>query len=186
MNLIVGLGNHGKKYQITRHNFGFLLADQIIADYNFKIEGKKFNSDFFCGNIDNKKIIILKPNTFMNLSGSAILPCLNFYKISKDNLLIMHDDLDLELGRIKLKLGGGNAGHNGLKSIDETIGNQYLRLRLGISRPLNNNHNISNYVLEDFNDNELKKVADINKKISQHFSLIINNNSENFLNNFYL
>jgi PTH1 family peptidyl-tRNA hydrolase len=186
MHLIVGLGNHGKKYQFTRHNFGFLLADQIIEDYGFKADGNKFNSEFFFGEIDQKKIIILKPQTFMNLCGSAVLPCLNFYKINQDNLLILHDDLDLELGRIKVKLGGSSAGHNGLKSIDEVIGNDYLRLRLGISRPENSLYNISNYVLTNFSEDDLKIVKQVNKKISQQLSLIFNNKTDNFLNNFYL
>jgi len=186
MHLIVGLGNHGKKYQFTRHNFGFLLADQIIEDYGFKADGNKFNSEFFFGEIEQKKFIILKPQTFMNLSGSAVLPCLNFYKINQANLLILHDDLDLELGRIKIKQGGSNAGHNGLKSIDEAIGNNYLRLRLGISRIENNLHNISDYVLTNFTENELKKVKEVNKKISKQLPLIFNDNTANFLNNFYL
>jgi PTH1 family peptidyl-tRNA hydrolase len=186
MHLIVGLGNHGKKYQFTRHNFGFLLADQIIEDYGLKADGSKFNSEFFFGEIDQKKIIILKPQTFMNLCGSAVLPCLNFYKINQANLLILHDDLDLELGRIKVKLGGSSAGHNGLKSIDEAIGNDYFRLRLGISRPKNNLYNISNYVLSDFTESELNLVKEVNKKISKQLPLIFNDKTNNFLNNFYL
>ena len=186
MHLLVGLGNYSKKYLGTRHNFGFMLADQIIADYGFKADGNKFNSEFFSGEIDHKKIIILKPQTFMNLSGLAVLACLSFYKINRENLIIFHDDLDLDLGRIKIKIAGGNAGHNGLKSIDESIGNQYLRIRLGISRPSNPEYNISDYVLGKFSNDDLKIVENVNKKISQQFSFILDNKYDYFLNNFYL
>ena len=186
MHLLVGLGNYSKKYENTRHNFGFMLADQIIDDYGFKNDGNKFNSEFFSGEINHKKIIILKPQTFMNLSGLAVLACLSFYKINHENLIIFHDDLDLDLGRIKIKIAGGNAGHNGLKSIDEAIGNQYLRVRLGISRPSNPNYNISDYVLGKFSSDDLKIVKNVNKKISQQFSFILDNKYDYFLNNFYL
>lgn len=174
MHLIVGLGNYGKKYQFTRHNFGFLLADQIIADYNLQNNGLKFNSEFFSGKIANKNVILIKPQTFMNLSGNAVRDCMNFYKINLANLIVLHDELDLELGRIKIKTAGGNAGHNGLKSISEMVGNEYLRIRLGISRPINLQFDIADYVLSKFNDDELKIVEQVNKKISQEIPLIIN------------
>lgn len=174
MHLIVGLGNYGKKYQHTRHNFGFLLADQIIADHNLQNSGLKFNSEFYSGKIAKHDVIVIKPQTYMNLSGKAVLECMNFYKINLANLIVMHDELDLELGRIKIKTGGGNAGHNGLKSISEVVGNEYLRIRLGISRPVNLQFEIADYVLSKFNDDELKVVENVNKKISSEISSIIN------------
>lgn len=174
MHLIVGLGNYGKKYQLTRHNFGFLLADQIITDHNLQNSGLKFNSEFFSGKIANNNVILIKPQTYMNLSGKAVLECMNFYKINLTNLIVMHDELDLELGRIKIKTGGGNAGHNGLKSISEMVGNDYLRIRLGISRPNNLQFEIADYVLSRFSDDELKIVEQVNKKISSEMSIIIN------------
>lgn len=174
MNLIVGLGNHGKKYSHNRHNFGFMLADQIIQDYNFKFAGVKFNSEFFYGEIKHHKFTILKPQTYMNNSGIAVRECLNFYKIALENLLVLHDELDIELGKIKFKKGGGNAGHNGLKSITENVGNDYFRLRLGISRPQNSEFEIADYVLSNFNEDQQKIVEIVNKKISQDI-LLYNN-----------
>lgn len=171
MNLIVGLGNHGRKYLHNRHNFGYMLADQIIQDYNFKFEGIKFHSDFFSGEIAQNKFIILKPQTYMNNSGIAVRECLNFYKIPLENLLVLHDELDIEIGKIKFKKGGGNAGHNGLKSISENVGNDYFRLRLGISRPQNSEFEIADYVLSNFSEDQQKIVETVNKKISQDILL---------------
>ena len=174
MHLIVGLGSYGEKYPYTRHNFVLLLADKIIADHNLQNSGLKFNSELYSGKIANHDVILIKPQTYMNLSGKAVLECMNFYKINLANLIVLHDELDLELGRIKIKTGGGNAGHNGLKSISEVVGNEYLRIRLGISRPVNLQFEIADYVLSKFNDDELKIVENVNKKISSEISLIIN------------
>jgi len=155
MHLIVGLGNITKEYQFTRHNFGFLFLDQIINDYDFKASAKKFKSEIFSGAINNEKIIAIKPQTYMNLSGEAVLQVATFYKVEPSNILVIHDDIDLELGRVKFKIGGGNAGHNGLKSIDAAIGKNYKRLRLGVGRPKNLNHEVSDYVLGKFSKEEM-------------------------------
>ena len=168
MFLIAGLGNIGSIYQKTRHNFGFLAVDKIIENYQFdclfsssdnknKIVSNKFKSDIFIGNIADSRIMIIKPQTYMNLSGESIIAVMNFYKINIENILIIHDEIDINFGKIKTKIGGGNAGHNGLRSIDNLIGKNYARIRLGVGRPDNINMpnlSIADYVLSNFYDNE--------------------------------
>ncbi len=186
MFLIVGLGNPGEKYKITKHNFGFLCLDDIIKKYDFSIKSKKSSYELFSGDINGYKILILKPLKYMNLSGTPILEVKSFYKIKLENIVVIHDDLDVDFGRIKLKLGGGNAGHNGLKDIDDKIGKNYLRLRLGIGRPENDNYEISDYVLSKFSKDDLIKVDEINQKISNLFPLIFKEDKNDFINKFYL
>jgi peptidyl-tRNA hydrolase, PTH1 family len=187
MFLLVGLGNPGSKYQKTKHNFGFLLLDTIIKNYNFQLlKSKKLNYELFVGDIDSNKIYILKPLKYMNLSGLPVLEVKNFYKINLENIIIFHDDLDLDLGRIKIKRGGGSAGHNGLKDIDKSIGKNYLRLRLGIGRPENKEYNTADYVLSKFNDNEFLKIEHINDKISDLLPELFKKEYDSFINDFYL
>ena len=186
MFLLVGLGNPGEKYKFTKHNFGFLAVDQIVQDYNLSVGGLKFNSHIFTGNIFGKKIITVKPQTFMNCCGESIRLIMNFYKIPLENIIVFHDDLDIVLEKIKTKIGGGNAGHNGLRDLDQIIGSNYLRIRLGIGRPENNAYEISDYVLSNFNNEEMKKVSIVNQKISKLIPLILEEKLNEFSNNFYL
>jgi PTH1 family peptidyl-tRNA hydrolase len=186
MHLLVGLGNCGIEYENTRHNFGFLLIDKIIARHKLVSQKKKFKSDFFAGEIFGKKVLALKPQTFMNLSGLAVLEAIKFYKIPLSNVIIFHDDLDLAFAKIKYKIGGGNGGHNGLKSIDENIGKEYARIRLGIGRPEHLKYEISDYVLSKFSKEELEIVEKINQKISDNFLELLNDNPQNFLNKIHL
>ncbi len=182
MYLLVGLGNIGREYEKTRHNFGFLLLDQIVEDYGLKQQTNKFKSEVFAGEIDSNKIIAIKPQTYMNLSGEAVLAAVSFYKIPLKNILVFHDDLDLEFARIKVKVGGGNAGHNGLKSIDAAIGKDYMRLRLGIGRPQNQEFETADYVLGKFSKDEMKIVDETNKKISDLIEELLRGRSDHFLN----
>jgi PTH1 family peptidyl-tRNA hydrolase len=177
MILIVGLGNYKKEYQFNRHNFGFMAVDQIIEQYGLIAKGKKFKSDFFQGNIHDHQVAILKPQTFMNLSGEAVLEAVSFYKIKVENIIVIHDELDLELGKIKIKKSGGNAGHNGLKSISQLIGNDYWRIRLGISRPIKTESqasvDVSGYVLSNFSQEQLPLVEIVIKNITRELLTII-------------
>jgi len=166
MHLLVGLGNIGREYELTRHNFGFLLLDQIVQDYGFFEQSKKFKSEVFFGEIDDKKVVAIKPQTFMNRSGISVVEAANFFKIEPKNILVLHDDLDLDLGKIRVKIGGGNAGHNGLKSIDANIDKNYMRLRLGIGRPQNPEFAVADYVLGKFGRDEIEVVKKVNEKIS--------------------
>ncbi len=185
MYLLVGLGNIGSEYELTRHNFGFLLLDQIVEDYGFVVQSKKFKSEVFSGTIAGQKVLAIKPQTYMNRSGVAVAEAINFYKIDLKNVLVFHDDLDLALGKIKLKIGGGHAGHNGLRSIDECCGKDYWRLRLGIGRPDNKGYDTADYVLGKFNSEEIKLIEKTNLKISDLIEEMILGKAENFMNKFY-
>jgi PTH1 family peptidyl-tRNA hydrolase len=155
MYLIVGLGNPGKKYEQTRHNIGFMAVDAILNSYGSDDKPKKkFNSVIHELQLENKKVIIAKPETYMNNSGDAIIQIVNYFKIKTENILILHDELDLPFGSIRLKVGGGIAGHNGLKSILSHLDNTFLRLRLGIDHP-GDRRLVSNYVLGNFNNSEM-------------------------------
>ena len=171
MFLICGLGNPGKKFKNTRHNIGFKLVDKIIAHFELEKIKKDKNKELFFGKISNYKVYVLKPLTFMNLSGQAVIETVNFYKINKDNIFVIHDDLDLQLAKVKIKKGGGNGGHNGLLSIDEYLGNEYNRLRIGINHP-GNKDLVSKYVLNNFSNEEEIILSKKVEKIKINFDLI--------------
>ncbi len=163
MFLICGLGNPGVNYKNTRHNIGFNLADNIVRHFNFdKIKEDKIK-ELYSGLINNQKLFVLKPLTFMNLSGKAVSEVVNFYKINLDHIFVIHDDLDLELSKVKIKQGGGNGGHNGLESIDKFIGENYFRIRIGIDHP-GHKDLVSSYVLNKFLEAEGEI---LNKKINK-------------------
>lgn len=135
MFLIVGLGNPGAEYANTRHNVGFMVADVIHEQYGFGPYKSKFDGLISEGSIGGEKVYLLKPQTYMNLSGNSVVKAANFYKILPQNIIVIHDDMDLKINQIKAKLGGGAGGHNGLKSIDAAITPNYNRIRLGIGHP---------------------------------------------------
>jgi PTH1 family peptidyl-tRNA hydrolase len=178
MTLVVGLGNIGSEYENTRHNVGFIAIDKILS----KLEYRFINKPIFNGNLfKSGDYLFLKPSTYMNLSGESVEAVKNFYKIDNDNIIVVHDDLDLKLGALKFKKGGGNAGHNGLKSIDKHIGNDYHRIRIGIGRPKDKNQ-VIDYVLGKFKEEELEKlnntfdnvekaIFDWNEKTKSKYSL---------------
>lgn len=182
MYLFVGLGNVGKEYDNTRHNFGFSVVDEIIKKYNVTDHESKFESDMYKGIIDGKKVIIIKPKTYMNNSGKAVAKIKNFYKIEPKNIFVFHDDMDLEFGKIKFKFGGGNAGHNGLKSIDSYIGNEYYRIRLGIGKPQFKNDTI-NFVIGKFSKEEICLIEKLLFKIVENIDKLLLNNKDKFVQN---
>ena len=181
MFLIVGLGNPGNPYHNNRHNIGFKVVDAIKENYNFPKFIKKFHSEFSKSEIDGNIILLIKPSTFMNNSGIAVKEFKNFYNFEINKIYVIHDEIDLDQGRIKTKIGGGHNGHNGLKSIDEYVGKDYNRVRIGISRPSkifknNANENISNWVLSDFSSEEKTKWVDSTiNQISKNISSLLNN-----------
>jgi PTH1 family peptidyl-tRNA hydrolase len=186
MFLLAGLGNPGVKYQFTKHNLGFLTIDSLAVNYQLLSEGNKFNNEIFTGIISNQKIIAIKPQNYMNLSGEPIGKIMSFYKIPLQNVIVFHDDVDLKLGRIKIKTGGGDGGHNGLKDIDKIIGKNYLRVRIGIDRPQSPEYEVSDYVLSKFNSEELKVVNNVNQKIAKLLPLILAGKPDDFMNQFSL
>lgn len=147
--LLVGLGNPGNKYSNNRHNIGFMAVDEIVRRHSFSAPKINFQAITFEGKIGSEKIIILKPQTFMNLSGQSVAAAARFYKITPENIIVFHDDLDLAAGKIKFKTGGGHGGHNGLRNIDQHIGQNYHRIRLGIDHP-GHKDQVHDYVLSDF------------------------------------
>jgi len=165
MNLVVGLGNPTAKYEKNRHNIGFMVIDSLVSSLKANnISKKEFKGELF----KSPKTLLLKPDTFMNLSGESVLAVCSYYKIDIENIVVIHDELDIEFGRIKLKYAGSSGGHNGLKSIDKLVGNDYLRVRVGIGRPLRGK-DVSNYVLSDFQKEEiscLEKLIGVSADIS--------------------
>ncbi|HEX9022431.1 MAG TPA: aminoacyl-tRNA hydrolase [Geobacteraceae bacterium] len=152
--LIVGLGNPGSKYQWTRHNAGFMVLDRFCQDNGIAVARKNFSALFGEGAFEGERLLLLKPQTFMNLSGRAVNPALHFHRLSLHDLIVIHDDLDIPFGRIKLKEGGGHAGHNGLRSLMQELGSgQFIRMRIGIGRPLH--EDAADYVLSSFSREEL-------------------------------
>ena len=176
MKLIVGLGNPGERYKQTRHNVGFMVLDKLIKQSTVEGWDKKFDSFFTKIIIAQKSMILLKPLTFMNVSGHAVQRVKNFYGIDPNNIVIIHDDIDLELGKIKLKKGGGDGGHNGLKSIIKLIGSEFNRIRIGIGRP--EKINVSSYVLNDFPKIEVSFLKKIILKSCEGINLLIANEDE--------
>ena len=173
MKLIVGLGNPGRSYSKTRHNIGFMAIDKLCDYFNVKLDSKKFNGLYTQFNYKDEKIILLEPQKYMNLSGEVIRPFIDFFKIDIDNILIICDDLDMEVGNIRLRYKGSSGGHNGLKDIEKHIGTQnYKRLKIGISN--NKLIDTKDYVLGKFSKEEINI---INKSIDKIPSII-----EDYLN----
>lgn len=171
--LIVGLGNPGREYQDTRHNAGFWLVDQLARKLgvSFSLEGKYFAEVARC-KVDGNDLWLLKPQTYMNLSGKAVQILASFYKILPEEILVVHDELDFKPGKTKLKQGGGNGGHNGLKDIDRVIGKNYWRVRIGIGHP-GDAAKVAGYVLTKPPVDDLIAIEqNIDKVISVSGSLI--------------
>lgn len=179
MYLLVGLGNPGKKYLYNRHNVGFMAIDSIIEQYALKEEGEKFKSIFYKGVIGEHKLMVIKPMTFMNDSGKAVLAFAHLFKIDYQKIIVIHDELDLPVGKVRLGIGNGAAGHNGLRSINSTIPNVYSKLRVGIGRPLEKEL-VSRYVLEDFDKEQTDNIQDTLKKISKLITILLDGNKELF------
>ena len=170
---IGGLGNPDSVHNLTRHNLGFDVVDSLVNYYKFKVFKKDKNKELYQGYIDNEKCFICKPLNYINLSGPVVSEIIKFYKIPNQKIIIIHDDIDLIVGKIKTKIGGGNGGHNGLSSIDEYLGKDYNRIRIGINHPGNKNL-VSNYVLNNFSNLEdmiiSKKIDLIKNNIALIFS----------------
>ena len=188
MFLLVGLGNPEKIYANNRHNVGFMLLESIADFNNSATFTKKFKSEFSKILVQGNICFLLKPMTFMNNSGIAIKEIKEFYDIPIENIIVFHDEIDLDLGEVRIKNGGSHNGHNGLKSIDQFIGKNYTRVRIGVSRPFrlydNANENISNWVLSDFSSNDrIEWLDDLIEKIGKNISLLLNHDLNKFLNN---
>ena len=190
MFLVVGLGNPGKEYAETRHNIGFMAADTIHGRYNFSPFKSKFEGLLAEGNIEGTKTLLLKPQTFMNLSGNSVVKAASFYKIPPENIIVIHDDKDLALGKLKTKIGGSAGGHNGLKNIDSQIGTNYNRIRIGVGSPQEHHTDTVNFVLSHFSKTEMEILQErldfiastinelINKGVAHYSNIIGMHNSK--------
>ena len=179
MLLLVGLGNPGPNYDNNRHNIGFKVIDAINQQFSLSKQKPKFKGLLTTGNIDNKKVYAIKPLTFMNNSGTCIKELIDYFKIDAKNVFVFHDDLDIDLGKVKAKFGGSSAGHHGIESIDKSIGKDYSRVRVGIGRPQQKTK-VNNHVLDDFNDNEEEKIKDITDSIVKLVPKLINKEMDTF------
>jgi len=147
--LIVGLGNPGRAYRWTRHNMGFWLVERFAKELGIDLSRRGFQSVYGRGKIGNEEIILAKPQTFMNLSGEAVRRLLHYFKVPPENLVVLHDDLDLPFGKMRIRLRGGTGGHQGVKSIVEALGSDgFVRLKVGIGRPADRGQDVADYVLE--------------------------------------
>lgn len=182
MFLIVGLGNPGAEYANTRHNVGFMVADEIACRYKFSPFKAKFDGLIAEGNIEGEKVLILKPQTYMNLSGNSVVKAANFYKILPENIIVIHDDMDLSVNQVKVKLGGGSGGHNGLKSIDAHVTPNYNRIRLGVGHPDGGGEKVVNHVLSGFSKADAEMLNANIDMIAETIGFLIQNGVADYSN----
>ncbi len=172
MILFVGLGNPSPDNEDNRHNIGFKIIDAINQEFSLSKQKPKFKGLLTTGNIGNKKIYAIKPLTFMNNSGICIRELIEYFKINSENVIVFHDDLDVDFGKIKAKFGGSSAGHNGIESIDKFIGKDYSRVRIGIGKP-NGTGDTVDHVLKDFNEEEKQELENITKNITSSIPILL-------------
>ncbi len=181
MLLLVGLGNPGAEYAGNRHNIGFMAVDEIVRRHSFAPFKSKFSGQISEGRLGLEKVLLLKPMTFMNDSGRSVAAAASFYKIPAHDIIVLHDELDLEAGRLRCKTGGGHAGHNGLRSIHDHLGDGYRRLRLGIGHPGDRNR-VTSYVLKDFARADQAWLVPLLQAIADHMDLMVDGNEAEFMN----
>ena len=181
MQLFVGLGNPGAKYARNRHNIGFMALDRIAADHGFSPWRSKFQGLIAEGRLGGDKVLLLKPETMMNLSGQSVGAALRFYKLEPGRVTVFHDELDLAPGRLRVKRGGGHAGHNGLRSLHAHIGPDYARVRIGIGHPGHRNR-VAAYVLHDFARTDQGWLEDLLRGISDGAPALAGGDAGRFMN----
>jgi len=172
MFLLVGLGNPNPNNSSNRHNVGFLVIDAINQKFKLSKQKPKFKGLLTTGNIEERKVFAIKPLTFMNSSGVCIKELVEYYKIEVKDVFVFHDDMDIDLGKVKVKFGGSNAGHNGIESIDKNIGKNYSRVRIGIGRPKNNSTG-AEHVLDNFSSDEKQSVDEVTNNIIKSLSILM-------------
>lgn len=181
MRLFVGLGNPGAKYAGNRHNIGYMAVDRIAGDHGFAPWRGKFQGQVSEGRLGAEKVLLLKPETFMNLSGNSVAAAAQFYKIAPEDITVFHDELDLAPGKCRVKTGGGHAGHNGLRSLHAQVGPDYRRVRIGIGHP-GHKDAVAHYVLHDFAKADLNWVDDLLRGISDGAADLAAGDAGRFMN----
>ena len=179
MLLLVGLGNPNPNNTNNRHNVGFFVIDQINKKFKLSKQKPKFKGLLTTGDIGEQKVYAIKPLTFMNSSGVCVKELIEYFKINVKDVFVFHDDMDIDLGKVKVKFGGNSAGHNGIDSIDKNIGKNYSRVRIGIGRPIKNSEG-ADHVLENFSIDEKDGVEEVTKNIIESLSILINKDLDLF------
>jgi PTH1 family peptidyl-tRNA hydrolase len=190
MKLIVGLGNPGPKYEVTRHNIGFLAIDYLVDQWKAQGPVVKNQAVYWQATVDGEQVLLVKPQTFMNLSGRSVSPFYQFYKCEPKDLIVLHDELDIDPLEIRFKVGGSHGGHNGLRSIDECLGAMdtgYTRVRLGIGHPRNFNArmDVADYVLGKIPDPEWEELVPLFEKVDGGIRLILRGKLQEAMNKFH-
>ena len=178
--LLVGLGNPGTRYERNRHNIGFMAVDAIVRRHGIGALRSKFQSAIAESAIAGERVLVQKPQTYMNLSGDAVGEAARFYKIAPDEIAVIHDEIDLAPGKLKVKRGGGSAGHNGLRSIDDAIGEDFWRVRLGVGHP-GVKELVQPYVLQNFDAEEMQWVVPLIDAIAEALPLLIEDDAPGFM-----
>ncbi len=181
MQLFVGLGNPGAKYAKNRHNIGYMAVDQIAEDHGFGPWKSKFQGVISEGRLGHDKIMLLKPETFMNLSGQSVGEAMRFYKLTPEEVMVFHDEIDLAPGKLRVKRGGGHAGHNGLRSLHQHIGDGYGRIRMGVGHP-GRKELVPHFVLQDFAKADADWLDDVLRGVSDGAAYLADGASDRFQN----
>ena len=185
MHLLVGLGNPGPKYQGNRHNIGFMAVDEIVRRHGFSLWRKRFHGEVSEGQLGGEKVLALKPMTFMNESGRAVGEAMRFYDIDPAQVIVLYDELDFEPGKLRVKLGGGAAGHNGIRSLIAHAGPHFQRVRLGIGHPGDKNL-VYPHVLSDFAKADRAWLGPLIEAVAEHAPLLVQGNEASFQNKVHL
>ena len=178
MFLLVGLGNPGPEHTNTRHNIGFTVIDALVNSHGFTGWRQRFQGHLCKGEIEGTPALGLKPATYMNLSGQSVGEVMRYFKIATAELVVVHDDVDLELGKVRCKQGGSSAGHRGIDSVSEHVGRDFTRIRIGVGHP--GRDRMATYVLNKFSESERPQIDELIKCITKYFSLVTNNNGSMF------
>jgi PTH1 family peptidyl-tRNA hydrolase len=181
MRLLVGLGNPGPRYAGNRHNIGFMAVDAIVRRHSFSSIRERFHSLTAEGTIDGEKVLAMAPQTFMNDSGRAVQAALQFFKLQAADVIVIYDEIDLPLGKVRVKRGGGAGGHNGIRSIDAHIGQDYWRVRMGVDHP-GQKELVKSYVLMDFFKEEQPRVQEMLDAVTEAIPLMIAGDDGRFMN----
>ena len=181
MHLLVGLGNPGAAYSRNRHNIGFMAADEIVRRHGFSAWRNKFQGQIADGSVGGAKVLVLKPQTFMNLSGQSVGEAARFHKIEPENVIVVYDELDLAPGKVRIKKAGGSGGHNGIKSIDQHLGPDYWRVRLGIGHP-GDKARVHGHVLGDFQKDDEVWLDGLLGEVAKSVGLLVSGNHAEFMN----
>lgn len=181
MRVIAGLGNPGSQYAGNRHNIGFMAVDAIHRRHGFSGWSRKFKAEIAEGEIGGERVMLIKPQTFMNLSGEAVGEAMRFYKLKPEDIVVLYDELDLPPGKVRVKLGGGHGGHNGIKSLDAHCGKEYRRVRLGIGHP-GSKEAVHNHVLGDFAKADRVWLEPLLDAVADHTDMLLRGEDSQFLN----